>query len=527
MEEKEYRHSYYKELINEDVKKSKKVFNSEWNSQREWLKEVSKKRLFESGQDAEARKEKALNDYQYFVETYMRHNCERDGELVKMNRIHKNMAQRFTEAKQSHSWYGLFVWARGLAKTTNTAHILLWEMIRGNLDNVVYVSKSMKTTREMIMNIRTELENNELLIHDFGPFRERGIEWSEDTYYIKKYDTWFNALSPGLSPRGTKKGSKRITELVLDDVDTNERCLNDDRMKKLYEWFNDELVPAVSQDGYRVLFIGNRFHDKQLLSYYETKPIDYKEQVNIYDENEIPSWPEYWTKQSIERAREMAGSISFQREMLNKPIIEGAVFRNDWIQFKSINIREMERICMYIDPAWTSNKKSDFKAAVILGVKAGKFYVLDVFVRRSKMSDLVDWVFDKYREIYRLGKDCPIYFESVMNQNILADEFYKREKQTNIRIPFILDKSVKGEKFTRIETLSVYWERLLFWVDEKLKGSSDWREAESQLLAFNKGSKANDDFPDALQSAFSKVNSAGVQTKVKTYDMGFNKYDNY
>ena len=38
-------------------------------------------------------------------------------------------------------------------------------------------------------------------------------------------------------------------------------------------------------------------------------------------------------------------------------------------------------------------------------------------------------------------------------------------------------------------------------INRKLKDTHDWDKAEDQLLSFEKGTKAHDDFPDTLENA--------------------------
>lgn len=42
-------------------------------------------------------------------------------------------------------------------------------------------------------------------------------------------------------------------------------------------------------------------------------------------------------------------------------------------------------------------------------------------------------------------------------------------------------------------------------INEDLKGNPDWDTARNQLLSFQKGTKAHDDFPDTLERAVSMV----------------------
>ena len=56
---------------------------------------------------------------------------------------------------------------------------------------------------------------------------------------------------------------------------------------------------------------------------------------------------------------------------MNNPIIEGAVFRNDWIRWgKRPAWSKFSELVLYIDPSFKGSTKNDFKAAKLWG-KAG------------------------------------------------------------------------------------------------------------------------------------------------------------
>ncbi len=53
---------------------------------------------------------------------------------------------------------------------------------------------------------------------------------------------------------------------------------------------------------------------------------------------------------------------------MNNPIIEGAVFRNDWIRWgKRPAWSKFSELVLYIDPSFKGSTKNDFKAAKLWG----------------------------------------------------------------------------------------------------------------------------------------------------------------
>ncbi len=75
------------------------------------------------------------------------------------------------------------------------------------------------------------------------------------------------------------------------------------------------------------------------------------------------------------------------------------------------------------------------------------------------------------------------------------------------------DKKSKDGKYDRIESMMGYFERGNIWFNDEYKESIDFDMLLEQLYAFEKGSGANDDGPDALQSAIVEVNQITFITK--------------
>ena len=67
----------------------------------------------------------------------------------------------------------------------------------------------------------------------------------------------------------------------------------------------------------------------------ETKGVKVS-QVNILDCHGNVSWAAKWTKEEVQAIEDFQGYRSFQKEYMNNPVVEGAVFRADWIRWQSV-----------------------------------------------------------------------------------------------------------------------------------------------------------------------------------------------
>ncbi len=91
------------------------------------------------------------------------------------------------------------------------------------------------------------------------------------------------------------------------------------------------------------------------------------------------------------------------------------------------------------------------------------------------------------------------YMESNFLQELLLDEFKKVGIIASHQIPIRGDLRKKPDKFARIEALQPLFERGMFIFNEKEKESPGMMVLKDQLLMFERGSRAHDDAPDALE----------------------------
>ncbi len=74
--------------------------------------------------------------------------------------------------------------------------------------------------------------------------------------------------------------------------------------------------------------------------------------VNAFDKNGNPAWPERYTTEYLKGLEEFMGYRSFQKEYMNNPITEGAVFQERWIKYRRmLKLKYYESIVVYVDPS--------------------------------------------------------------------------------------------------------------------------------------------------------------------------------
>ena len=61
--------------------------------------------------------------------------------------------------------------------------------------------------------------------------------------------------------------------------------------------------------------------------------------------------------------REFVGYRDWNKEMMHNPIIDGSIFRHEWIKYKRMpKLTRYDALVCYTDPSWKSTTANDYKA---------------------------------------------------------------------------------------------------------------------------------------------------------------------
>ncbi len=451
--------------------------------------------LSESKEAQRVRIERAKRDYAFFVSTYFPHIARTPCGKFQLDAAAYILRNRNTRA--------VFEWARGHAKSTHMGvFIPLWLKIQSErqFHTMVLVGKSEDSADRLLADLQSELEFNDLYIHDFGQQMKAG-SWAEGEFTTVD-GCYFTAVGRGQSPRGIKKKGRRPDYIVIDDIDDDELVLNEKRVSKATEWVLSALFGTMEAGRGRFILVGNRIAKKSILTNITARPGVYHTVVNILDKKGRPSWFENYTLDEINAMRSFTGERNFQKEYMNNPMTEGAVFKQKDIHYgKMLPLKDYRQLICYTDPSFKNSATADYKATALVGkTPDGHFHVLKVFADQTSVSEMIAWHYDIMDYV---GGRVPVkyYMEANFMQDLMLDEFAKVGNAVGQHVPITGDKRSKGDKFARIESMQPLFERGLVVFNEKEKDTPGMKVLEEQLLLFERGSRAHDDAPDALESA--------------------------
>lgn len=235
----------------------------------------------------------------------------------------------------------VFVAFRGSGKSTIvTMAYVLWAILGKQKKKYVVISGlTQRQARQLLQNIKQELESNRLLQKDMGPFREEQDEWGSLSLVISNYGAKITAVSTEQSIRGLRHGPHRPDLIICDDVEDLASVQTREGREKTYKWFTGDIVPAGDLHT-RIIVVGNLLHEDSLVMRLK-QSIENNELTGIYRQYPLINalgkclWPgKFPTESTLDAERKKVGSYNaWMREYLLKIIPEeDQIVMPEWIQ---------------------------------------------------------------------------------------------------------------------------------------------------------------------------------------------------
>ena len=461
----------------------------------------------ESSVEKQRRIARLQQNYAAFCEYYFPHFLQlRDktsGEIIRTIHnapFHNAAAQK---VKTCANLKAVFMWPRGHAKSTHMDIFLpLWLMFQPKrlISFMVVVGKSEDAADRLLGDIQAELEYNQRIIADFGEQKPAAGNW-QDGEFKAACGVKFLACGRGQSPRGLRDREARPDYIVIDDLDDDELCRNDKRVHDLTDWVKEALFGSLDVGRGRFIMVGNLISKNSVLfNIANTKGV-HLSKITAVDKNGEPVWKEKWTKEEAMAYRDFVGYRAWEKEMMHNPIVDGTIFRAEWIRYKKLpKLTKYEQLVCYTDPSFKSTTSNDYKASRLWGKIGTELHLIDCYVRQDTVSGMVRWLYDLY-ERTRDSVSVQFFMEANFMQDVILDEFATEGNIRGYQLPIMPDKRKKPEKIQRIEAVSPLWERGFVFYNEALKGTPDMEVGIEQTLALERGSRVHDDAPDADEGA--------------------------
>jgi predicted phage terminase large subunit-like protein len=397
---------------------------------------------------------------------------------------------------------------RGSAKSTIvTTASVLWSIL-GSPQNkfVIILSQTEQKARQHLQNIKMELENNEVLRKDLGPFDEEKNQWGSTALIIKKFNAKIMISSSEQSIRGMRFMENRPDLIIIDDIEDIDSVKTQEGRNKTSDWLTGEVLPARGKKS-KVIIVGNLLHEDSLLKRLQEK-IEKGEVNGVYkeypivDKNGNSLWPgRYPTPASIEEERiKTMDDIAWAREYLLKIIPKtNVVVRKEWIQYYD-ELPGPDSRYRYtgtgVDLAISEKTSADYTAMV-----SGRIYSYDknmkIYILPNPINERMDFPTTVQR--------AKMLFCTLKTRLYVEDVGYQRSASQQLRAEGIYAEEVPThgqdkESRLRLTTALIQSGRILFPKDA-------CKELITQLLGF--GTEKHDDLVDAFSILILKAIESG------------------
>lgn len=450
--------------------------------------------------------------FEYYFPNYAKYKCAW---------FHRELAQILIKNKRVKA---LARWYRSAAKSV---HIdmgipLFLYLAKQDLKFMLLIGETEPKAQKLLSGIQAQLQYNERLKHDYGEKFQAG-NWADGDFTTTD-GVKFMAIGFTSSPRGAREGEERPDYIAVDDVD-NRRHVNNDRLM-------EDGVNTITEDIWgcfdsaddavaRFVYANNDFHKNsithRLAEYFQTGikraelegeksdfivlTVNAVKDLNTFE----PEWPEKTSPEFWKKTYRDTPYRSFLREYMNTHVEDGAVFRHEDIIFGPVlPLGQYDALVCYGDLSYKD--AGDYKAMILCGKIKREFHIIFTFLDRVSRTRVARWLYELYEKKHLDQYSIKYLIEGLFAMDEFVTDFDLEGDIRGYYIPVVADKRGKDNKFFRIESMSGFFERHNVIFNEDEKGNPHQVTLIDQFLAFCKGSKANDDGPDAVHGAFAELN---------------------
>lgn len=399
--------------------------------------------------------------------------------------------------------------------------ITLWEYCSGLIKYQIYVGDTSDNSQASLAALTYELETNELLINDFGPFKPEDPRKWTDRAIITADNVKFEAIGVGSKIRGKKHLQWRPNRIIFDDIENDENVATKEQRDKLHRWFFSAALNAKAKYTGIIRIIGTILHyDSLLANIINTDKNEgwtkRKYQAITIDEHGQPHslWEAQWSVADLAVRKAQVGSVIFNQEMQNEPIDEEtAIIKRSWIKYHQGYTPEQTkewRKIIRIDPSIKQKETSDEFALAVLGIAGGKqLKLLATYKGKISIRQQVITIF-QYASTWAAGNQgsIEIHIEDNAYQDALRQLMVEVSQEQSVYW------NIKGiptttDKMTRVKGISGVIE------GGYIEFGMDQVDAVEQLVNF--GKMRYDDLADAVVGAIegARENEPGFLTMIK------------
>jgi len=419
------------------------------------------------------------------------HNLEWSN-LLQMNRLLCILAAR-DHGKSFHFSFAYPLWQMYRYRKYDSLEKLAPKEFRMAREGML-VTNEYGLAAHFLRMIKEEIENNDILGQRLLP-DSKAQGWGNERIMAK------NGAELYIKSAGSKIRGHHPTWIAMDDFLNESSLYSQDQRDKYWNIFSAVIFPALSPGG-QLIMVGTPFFEKDLYGTLKEKGAAEKG-ADLFKIFEYPAifpdgtllFPERHTFDSIMEKQALLGSLTFSREILVKPISDGAtifgwdILRNSIKgQQESKLIKDIDsakrkyvRIAVGCDFAISSSIGADYSCFTILGMdEHGKIHFLNTWRRAGAPYSQQMAALKKINRDFR-----PDVF--VVETNGMQEIFLQEMEAAGLPVVGQVTGASKKSFYTGVPALAILFETSMInfpYGDEKSKNITDLYHGELNSITF-------------------------------------------
>lgn len=394
---------------------------------------------------------------------------------------------------------------RGSAKSTIVSLVfILYEALIKQNPFIIPINETDDACKITIANLREELENNELLVSDFGSLVDKSIKSTKftETNLLLGNGVRLMSRSRGQKIRGLRHRQYRPSLVVIDDPEELERINSKTYRDKTERWIRGSILPAIEETKARLVVIANVLHADSIMPRLKKDDNFVYREYPLIDLSGKCTWQgKYPNEAALMRQQKKVGPTAWLREYLLKIVPEeGQVVKEEWLQYydklpshiseqSGTVVFDIIKVGVGVDLAISKAETADYTTMVsgALSIVDGipKIHILPHPVNEHlSFNETMDKMKDQKLAL-RLYTSSPIFFvEDVAYQKAAIQEAQRR-------MLAVVPMRAGADKTARFKTAATYIQN-----GTVLFPRRGCEALMSQMLGF--GVEEHDDLVDSL-----------------------------
>lgn len=470
--------------------------------------------------DKDERVKRGTEDFRYAVDTYFPHHI--DFQKVETSDFRNFVYEDIPKLLETQKLIELEAY-RGAAKTTMLERLLvLWLMaIKRKKRHTAIIGSTIDVAKETLEFIKTELEENQNLVHDFDIVigEKINLTWSKEEIIFKSGDLKFRikVYGSGKKIRGSNWLGMRPDLIIAGDIENDENVESKTQRDKLYKWFQKAILklPSRKSKDFNILVVGTRLHHDSLLvrvskrkdfkSFNFPLVLSFPDNLSDIDKENVSPKDIKGMKlddESLDKfgllVEYLEDKDSFYSEYQNQPLSSENALFNEYKTYKG-DMPICDAYSIALDPSM-GKKKGDYFGIAVLGYKESekKFYA-KVYGYKQNPINLIPKIIKMYMKYDAIARTI-IGVETVAYQEFFKDVLKKEASSVGVFL------NVKEYKNTASKDLRLNSLAPLIKDETILINEDDYLLIE-ELMTYPKS--AHDDLLDALEMAWRNFKNSG------------------